>query len=84
MGQQPTEDQSRPDAVNPGRISRLVTPVIRDSFGNLLAIYFFGSAAQGQMNADSDIDLADMLSASTVMRMQIVSKGTRQNRGQFT
>ncbi len=50
---------------------------IRSEMPNVVAIYLFGSAAAGELRTDSDIDLNDLRSTSTVMQAQIVSTGKR-------
>lgn len=49
---------------------------IKKSVPGLIAFYRFGSIERGTTRPDSDVDLVDLRSASTVMRMQVLSTGT--------
>ena len=53
----------------------LLIEQIRKSVPSLIALYRFGSQAKGTARPDSDVDLVDLRTASTVMRMQVLSTG---------
>lgn len=55
---------------------RIVTFLLKHIEGIKL-IYLFGSHSKGTANNNSDIDLVDLNSASTVLQMQVISTGKK-------
>lgn len=55
-------------------VERVVDRMVAEIPG-LAVVYLFGSAARGDAVAGSDVDLVDLRSASTVMRVQVIASG---------
>jgi len=50
---------------------------LRQQLPSLLAVYAFGSYAQGTARPESDLDLVDLRTASTVLQHQVITTGQR-------
>ena len=48
---------------------------VQQAILDLIALYRFGSQVKGTIRPESDVDLVDLRTASTVMRMQVISTG---------
>ena len=44
-------------------------------YPRMIALYVFGSASSGQRGAESDVDLVDLLAASTVLKKEVIAGG---------